>query len=251
MSFFQAILLGMIQGISEFLPISSSSHLKLARILMHIEHKYLFFDLICHAGTLLVVLIYFRKDIYKLLTTERKELLWLFLATLPLIPFYLLFKLFGLSDLPSYYLGCFLMVTSAVLFLANKQKKEKPNKKLLHALCIGAAQGFALLPGISRSAVSIATAKLFGWSNYESVRFSFLLSIPTIGGGVLLESYSLLNKGVNLPANNLSYCLIGLIFSLTFGLISISYAISRLRRGKFLPFAIYCSILGILIFLTL
>lgn len=247
MSLIKAIILGIIQGICEFFPISSSSNLKFAKFLLNVDgSSTLFFDLFCHTGTLIAALIYLRKDIFTLFTSERKKLFILCCAILPMVPIYLIIKMW----LPSRnfgLVGLFLMVTAIILLLGNR-KKERENKKasLKDALCVGTAQSAALIPGLSRSACTIMAAKFLGWSNKESVRFSFLLSIPTILGGLAIESFGLIKESQKLPSFFLTYCILGFFFSLAFGSLTIRFAIKKLEKGNFLPFACYSAILGII-----
>lgn len=251
MSTFEAFIFGLLQGITEFLPISSSAHLKLAKLLFGIENSeaQVIFDLMCHLGTLVAVLAFFRRDIYSLFTKEKKKLALLCIATLPLIPCYFLLK--PVRDWASapQFLGLCLIVTSLILFLGEKWRlKERKTSTFKHgvqeALWIGTLQAGALIPGISRSASTISCARVLGWEVDESVRFSFLLSIPTIMGGNCLEllKIAFFTQGPLEIAVNA--CLIGFFTSCLAGLTMVRFALAVLQKGNLKPFAWYCLLFG-------
>ncbi len=252
MTIIQGLIFGLLQGITEFLPISSSAHLKLFKLLFGIEssESQVIFDLICHLGTLVAVLLFFRKEIVQLFTKDRKQLGLLFLATLPLIPCYLLLK--PLRDLASspQYLGICLMITSLILFIGNKWKLQRetsslPKWKLSDVLMIGTMQSAALIPGISRSASTISCARVLGWSASEAVKFSFLLSIPTIIGGNCLEALKLYASTEEPIEVSLAACMVAFATSCIVGLVMVRFAIFLLEKGNLKPFAWYCLVLGL------
>ncbi|MBS0650766.1 MAG: undecaprenyl-diphosphate phosphatase [Verrucomicrobia bacterium] len=252
MSTLEGLIFGLLQGITEFLPVSSSAHLKLVKMLFGIEisESQVVFDLICHLGTLVAVLLFFRKDLVQLFTKDRKQLGLLFLATLPLIPCYLLLK--PLRDFASapQYLGICLMITSLILFIGNKWRVQRATtapsaKKISDILMIGTMQSAALIPGISRSASTISCARVLGWSPSEAVRFSFLLSIPTIIGGNCLEALKLY-VSTEVPIEvSISACIAAFAASCIVGLFMVRFAISILEKGNLKPFAWYCLVLGL------
>ncbi|MBS0606620.1 MAG: undecaprenyl-diphosphate phosphatase [Verrucomicrobia bacterium] len=252
MSTLEGLIFGLLQGITEFLPVSSSAHLKLVKLLFGIEssESQVVFDLICHLGTLVAVLLFFRKDLVQLFTKDRKQLGLLFLATLPLIPCYLLLK--PLRDFASapQYLGICLMITSLILFIGNKWRVQRATtapstKKISDILMIGTMQSAALIPGISRSASTISCARVLGWSPSEAVRFSFLLSIPTIIGGNCLEALKLYVSTEAPIEVSISACIAAFAASCTVGLFMVRFAISILEKGNLKPFAWYCLVLGL------
>ncbi len=247
MSIIEAFIFGFLQGLTEFLPVSSSAHLKLAKLFFGVEssESQVIFDLVCHLGTLLALLYFLRKEILGLLQSDRKKLLLLFLATLPLIPCYFLLK--PLRDFASdpHYLGLCLILTSLILFSGQKlrvRRAQTPGLKhqIKDVLWIGAMQSAALIPGISRSASTISCAKVLGWDAKEAVRFSFLLSIPTIIGGNCLELLKIYLSHESPPPLSLSSCAVGLVTSLGIGLLVIRFALSYLEKGNLRPFAWYC-----------
>ena len=254
MTLFQALILGMIQGLAEFFPISSSAHLTLARYLMGIQHHegFVYFDLVCHSGTLLALLIYLRSDIQAVLK-NKKTIALLILATLPLIPAYLLLKPLRIALADPFYLSYFLIVTSLFLFIASIKQpanSDSSRPKWKSVLCIGLVQTMAFLPGISRSGSTIAAGRLLGWDWLSSARFSFLLAIPTILGGQFLETLKIIKSGPTvfntLPLN----CyLSGFTASFAIGLLGARFVFWIYKLGYVRPFAWYCLSLGIITWL--
>lgn len=240
----QALFLGIVQGITEFLPVSSSTHLALAKRLMGIEgSETLFhFDLICHLGTLCALLLILWKDVFRIIKEPRSIALF-FIALLPLIPAYFLLK--PLRAHLASDAGFFLLATSALLFLASSRRlttEKLPSKtKWCDVLCIGVAQSLALLPGMSRSGSTIAAARLLGWKWSEAARFSFLLAIPTIFGGAALEAL----RGEGSGSLATSVCAIGFAASFAMGLGSLRLFFWIVEKGTLRPFAWYCLVAGL------
>lgn len=247
MSLFEAFIFGLLQGLTEFLPISSSAHVKLAKLLLDIEssESQVIFDLVCHLGTLAALLFFLKEEITQIFRRDRQRLFLMFIACLPLIPCYFLLK--PLRDFASQpqFLGLCLICTSLILFSGQKLRARNEyvptlKSQVKDVLWIGLLQSAALIPGISRSASTISCAKVLGWETREAVRFSFLLSIPTIIGGNCLELLKICFSHDHLPPISLSACSIGLLTSFIFGFLIIRYALSYLERGNFKPFAWYC-----------
>jgi undecaprenyl-diphosphatase len=236
----QALLLGIVQGLTEFFPVSSSAHLRFGRYLLGIAEteEFLTFDLACHAGTWLALVFFLHKDILEVLQNIRKIGLYS-LALLPLIPAYLLLKPFRSPT----YTGYFLLITALLLFLGTKMKRSE-EKKWTHVLFIGIMQGLALLPGLSRSGSTIAAGRFCKWSWYDAAKFSFLLSIPTILGGELLEGWKVYKTG--LDAISIKNCSIGFIASFVVGLICVRVVFWIYKREIILPFVWYCLCVGFL-----
>lgn len=257
MTFFESLFLGIVQGITEFFPVSSSAHLKLLKILFNREHlnNFHLFDLSCHLGTLAASIIFLRKEIIKILK-EKTHIAIFFLAILPLFPFYFLLKplINYLSE--TRFLSFSLFFSSIILFICSSlEVKEKSilsyKRKIKDVLLIGIMQAFALIPGLSRSGWTIGCAYLRGWKIQEAIKFSFLLAIPTIIGGSILENLKLFVKSdttYNLPLN----CyLTGFLTSLTIGFFAIRYIFSIGSNKKLKPFAWYLLILAIISFIYL
>ncbi len=273
LNWIQAIILGLVQGLTEFLPVSSSAHLKIAKKFLSVsdgEHL-LFFDLVCHAGTLLALIIYLRRDIWAVLKSLRQIALFS-LAIAPLVPAYFLLKPLRVAASDPAYLGYCLILTSGLLFMAARRKvllagaaadadaslteaAANPYKKYLDVLCIGLAQACALIPGISRSGATIAAARFRGWKWMEAAKFSFLLAVPTILGGQLLETAKLaqelsqeLNRSHSDAAAGVSLGCYGAGFLAAFGLglLSVRLVFWVYEKGKVRPFAWYCLGVGLL-----
>lgn len=251
MSLFEAFVFGLLQGLTEFLPISSSAHMKLAKLLFNIDSSeaQVIFDLICHLGTLAALLIFLRQEIRQMLQRDKQKLLLLFIGTLPLIPCYFLLK--PLRDFASHpqCLGVCLICTALILFSGHRWKIDRTDELTLKrqvkdALWIGAMQSAALIPGISRSASTISCAKILGWEAKEAVRFSFLLSIPTIIGGNCLELLNIYFSHEQPPLMSIPACAIGFVTSFVFGFLVIRFALSYLEQGHLKPFAWYCLSVG-------
>src|SRR3990167_5485447 len=229
MTILHALILGIVQGLTEFFPVSSSAHLRLAKWLIGIpdgEHL-LFFDLLCHSGTLLALILYLRKEIFAALA-NMKSLLLFALALFPLVPAYFLLKPIRVALSKPEYLGYFLIVTALLLFAASRKKQAKEDgkasPKVKDVLCIGFMQAMALIPGISRSGSTIATARLLGWQWSSAARFSFLLAIPAILGGQALEILKNLSSEESVFATvPLSSYAIGFFASFALGLLGVRF----------------------------
>lgn len=246
MSLFEAIFLGFIQGLTEFFPVSSSGHLILFQKLLGMSHleNYVFFDLICHLGTLLAVLWFFYDEI-RLAFSEKTYFWQVFLGTLPLFPLALLAHplkaLFNKVEL----LGCFFLLTAVLLFLGERFKKNAATKSQSYkeAIGIGCFQALAILPGVSRSGSTISGARLFGWSTNQAIAFSFLLSIPAILGGMVLEVKDLFSSQSTASLELTSY-LAGFVAAFFTGFIALKCLIRIAARDKFKIFIWYCTGIG-------
>lgn len=230
-----AIILGLIQGIGEFFPISSSTHLRLIGSLLGITYAGQSFDLICHAGTSLALMVFFRKDILRILA-NKEEIKLYFLALIPLIPAYLLLK----SISTPVWIG--VLFTALLLLTAyfSKEKIGPSRNKFKDVLFIGLMQSMALLPGLSRSGSTISAACFRGWDLQKAIRFSFLLSIPTIIGGSLVE---VIKGGIDLSIGATIY-LVGFVVSLLSALLVVR-VILLISKKHLLFFAIYMGCLAL------
>jgi len=232
------ILLAIIQAITEFLPISSSGHLALISNL--ISEPNLFLIAILHLASLLAVLIFTRKEIYNLITFNKKyRKLWIYLiiATIPAVIIGLLFKDLIEQTLSSFlFIGLALIFTGFILLLTSiKTKKSKLNYK--NALIIGLFQMLALFPGVSRSGMTISSALFAGIEKEKAVRFSFLLFIPLAIGAVIMES-----GGAYFNLN----LLIAFILCFVLSLLFLNLLVYIIKINKFWIFSIYCFVVGII-----
>lgn len=242
MSLWEAFLLGIIQGIAEFLPVSSSGHLILAQYLFGLDNleQFVFFDLVCHMGTLIAVFVIFFDEIKKTCGNIQKISQYA-VAILPLfflVPFNK--KIKELFDHPE-LLGYAFLITAFILFIGDRFAKKTQPLNIKSAFLIGVAQMLAIIPGISRSGTTISTGKILGLPPYQAVVFSFLLSIPTILGGMALELLK--------PQNHLSLPITiyfaGFFSSLIVGYFSLRLLIRIVGTAKFRYFSWYLIILGI------
>lgn len=250
MTTWEAILLGIVQGLTEFLPISSSGHLELSQYFLGFENldKYVLFNLVCHLGTLGSILYIFYPEIKQSFTTDTKRFWQIVWGTLPLFPLVLFLKpIKSVFDQPQYLGICFL-ISAALLFASTRLSFEQVRRKWSDPLAIGLVQAMAILPGISRSGATISVARLLGWSKTDAVRFSFLLAIPAILGGTVLEVWQL-TKNTS-PAASISFLsyAAAAVTSFFVGCLALKGLIKMVANDKWIYFAWYCLVLGILTF---
>lgn len=264
-----ALILGIIQGLTEFIPISSSAHLALAPWLFGWPAYGLFFDTMLHWGTLLAVLAYFRKDWIAVirgfiasvtargpwdarpggrLAAPASRLAWgLILGSIPAAVLGYLFKDFfeGLFSAPR-AIAVFLLVTALILFLSERAGRRIRALETLNipdALVIGLAQAAAIAPGISRSGATMAAGLARGLTRDAAARFSFMLSTPVILGAGLLQLVDLATTSEAAPP--LAVLLAGFIAAALTGYLCIRFLLNYLRRGSLNVFAIYCGVAGV------
>ena len=249
MSYFDAILLGIIQGLTEFLPISSSGHLVLTQEILGVKQPGISFELILHLGTLLAVLVYFRRQLVALIRSifdsnlmqERSMIMFIIAGTIPAVIVGLFFKDYFEQAFGSpAFTWAMLIVTGLILFATKLVKKGDRQVTLLAAIIMGIGQALAILPGISRSGSTIATGMLFGVKPSDAAEFSFLLAIPAILGAVVLKIDDLLAIDTAL----IGQYVVGTIFSFIFGLAAVSMLLAVIKRGKLEYFAYYCVAVG-------
>lgn len=243
-------ILGFVQGLTEFLPVSSSAHLVFVQYFLGWKQPAIFFDIMLHLATIIAVLIYFRNDVLKLFTSDKKTLYLILLASLPTAIIGFMGKdYFELAFSSISSTAVLLFITGIVLFVAqyfSKEKKFANSFSIRDVLIIGVAQGIAIMPGISRSGITIAVAMLLGYNRGDSARFSFLLSVPAVLGAALL---AFKDFSTDIPLS-LPSVAVGMIVAVVFGLLAIHYLIKLLNSNKLYIFAIYCVIVGSIIFLV-
>jgi undecaprenyl-diphosphatase len=256
MSPWLALLLGLVQGLTEFLPVSSTGHLKLVQLLFGLDslEEYLLFDLVCHGGTLLAIFVVLRRRILQLFQGEWLTWLLVALGTVPLF-----FLLPIRSSIEAIYgsprlLGLFFLVTAAFLFAGERWGRVRPTtpvRQSVWAFIVGLAQLLAVFPGVSRSGTTISTARLLGWPQVEAANFSFLLAIPAISGGIILTGAShWLESSAQVEISVWSY-FIGGLASFFSGWLALIWLFWLLKHVNLLPFAWYCLILGVVTLITL
>lgn len=262
------IILGIVQGIAEFLPISSSAHLILVREIFKIGFDVvgsidLTFDLALHFGTLLAIIIYFFKDLWNLLkdgvtkgikTANGKIFWYLILATIPAGLIGFLFEDF----FDSFFRQKLIIIAIALIgmgliiyFVDKNSKSNKTIKELTwkDALMIGCAQVFALIPGFSRSGTTITAGRLLKLNREEAAKFSFYLSVPIIAGASLITLVK--SDTFNIIISNLGIFVLGITISFIVGILCISFLLKYIKKHNFEIFMWYRLIIGVFIILTL
>ncbi|UCD94020.1 MAG: undecaprenyl-diphosphate phosphatase [Candidatus Zixiibacteriota bacterium] len=251
MSYFDAIILGLIQGLTEFLPISSSGHLVLTEHLLGATMPGVIFELVVHFGTWMSVFIYFRKKVLRLiksvlvsgLEAERKLLLYLVIGTAPLVIVAVPLKDSILSAFGSpLTTAVFLVVTGIILLLTAVVPRGTGKISLRNAVVMGAGQALALFPGISRSGTSISAGLFAGVKPVEAAEFSFLLFLPAIGGAIIYRAHEFINLNPSL----IGQYIVGAVISFIAGMVAVYLLLSIIRKGKFKYFGIYCVIVGLI-----
>ncbi|EIW87550.1 UDP pyrophosphate phosphatase [Alishewanella agri BL06] len=257
MSTLEVIILSIIQGITEFLPISSSAHLILPSAIFGWEDQGIAFDVAVHVGTLLAVMLYFRQDIANLTvgwikslggqhSTDSKLAWWVILATIPAgFAGLLAADLIETFLRSPWVLAITTIVFGLLLWLADATAKQQVSMEQMNwrqALIIGLAQAVALIPGTSRSGITMTAAMLLGLDKVSAARFSFLLSIPII---VLSGGYQA-SKLLSEPTQyDISGILLGMLLSFISALICIHFFLKIISRMGMLPFVIYRLLLGV------
>ncbi len=246
------IFLGIIQGLTEFLPISSSGHLVIFQRVLDIHYEGLLLEVFLHFGTLIPVLIIFWQDIKEILffKKEKRHLTWLIL--IGIIPTglmgYFLEDFFEGLFSSVITVGFMLLVTGLLLYLVERVgqvNKDLSGMKTHNAIIVGIAQGLAVIPGISRSGTTIAASLFQGLDRESAARYSFLISIPVIFGAGLLK----VSDAVTAGTSGLSWSLIiaGVIAAAVSGYFAIKYLLHILKSGSLVIFSYYCWGLGFLI----
>ena len=266
MNVFSSFLLGLVQGVAEFLPISSSGHLSIARNFLNIEAVPDFFDVLLHLGTLGAVFVAYWKDIKdmiaeffrgigdlahrstpKPLPPARRLILLIILGTLPL------FAVLPIKDKVEalknnvLFVGSALIVTGFLLFICDLVRKGKKNERtasLLDAVAVGVSQAVATVPGLSRSGMTITSGCFVGVARTFAVRFSFLLSIPAVLGANILSLKDAISAGVDW--GQVPVYLVGVLTAAVSGYLCIGLLRRIANKGKFGAFAYYCWAMGLL-----
>jgi undecaprenyl-diphosphatase len=249
------IILGIIQGLTEFFPVSSSGHLVLFQNAFGFKEPQIFVDVMLHVGTLLALLVFLRRELLQLFKG------FIFLVRAPRRHFTdpRVKKIFALivASVPTFFIGYFfsdffeslfaslrtvgfaLIVTGCYLYLT-KWAKKRPQNFLLHPFIIGILQGAAIVPGFSRSGLTIGGALFLGWEREDAARFSFLLSIPAIGGAAVFQ-YGKMDAG----SQSWPIIFTGVAVSAVVGYFALAMLVSVINRGKFHAFSYYCFAAGI------
>ena len=250
MTLLEAIILGVIQGLTEFLPISSSGHLVLGQNVLDVKLEGNGFEIVTHLGTLVSVLCIFWKEILSLILditdkNNRKYIFYLILGTIPAVVIGFGAKSYISELFESVQLvSIALIVTGLILFFSKKVKNNSLPIDAKKALLIGITQAIAIIPGISRSGITICTALALGMSGKNAAKFSFLLAIPAISGAGLLLALDSQSDITFIPLTSL---IMAFMSSFIVGYICLKWLLSLLESGKFYFFGYYCFMIGLIV----
>ncbi len=256
MEIIDAIILGIVQGLTEFLPVSSSGHLELGKAILgdaSIPEDSLLFTVVVHFATALSTLVVFRKDVFELFAglfqfkwnEETKFSLKIILSMVPAACIGLYFEdtMEGLFSGNVLLVGFMLIITALLLYLADKARESEKKVTFLNAFVIGISQAIAILPGISRSGATISTSVLLGIDKTKAARFSFLMVVPLIlgkmgkdilGGEIDYQNEQLITMGA------------GFLAAFIAGLVACTWMIQLVKNSKLRYFAIYCFVIGLI-----
>ena len=262
MSNLEALILGVIQGLTEFLPVSSSGHLELAKVLLgdqSVPQESMLFTVVLHAATALSTIVIFRKEILEILKgiiqfKWNEEFQFSIKIIISMIPAAILGVLFN-DEIEALFakqvmlVGAMLLITGLLLFLADKAKNTEKNVSFFNSFIIGISQAIAILPGISRSGATIATSVLLGIDRSKAAKFSFLMVIPLILGKMAKD---VLDGTIDVQNDINSGLIIGFISAFVAGLFACKWMISLVKKAQLKYFSFYCFVVGsIAIFSTL
>lgn len=256
MNYFEALLLGVIQGFTEFLPVSSSGHLELVKFLLgndSLPKESLTFTVVLHFATALSTVVIFRKEVLQIIkglfqfkwNEELQFSLKIIVSMLPAVFVGLIFE----EQFESFFsgqillVGLMLIVTSLLLLFADKAKNTDKNVSFFNAFVIGVSQALAILPGISRSGATISSSVLLGVDRTKAARFSFLMVVPLIFGKI---GKDVLSGSISFQSEHFGTLAIGFIASFIAGLFACKWMIAIVKKSKLSYFAIYCFVVGII-----
>ena len=254
MDILEAIILGIIQGLTEFLPVSSSGHLELAKAILgdtSVPEESLTFTVVLHFATALSTIVIFRKEILEIFkglfqfkwNEEFEFSLKIIISMIPAVAIGLLFE----EQLESFFggkillVGCMLLLTALLLLLADKAKKTEKKVSFFNAVIIGVSQAIAMLPGISRSGATISTSVLLGIDRTRAAKFSFLMVVPLIFGKI---GKDVLSGDLNFQSSEMMPIIAGFIAAFLAGLLACKWMISLVKKSKLSYFSVYCAIVG-------
>lgn len=256
MTWIEALILGLLQGLTEFLPVSSSGHLELGSVLFGLKNpeEYFTFNIFVHGATLLSVVVVFRHDIGGLIrnlfrfewNAETRFVLLLLASAIPVGIVGLLFEdqVVALFQGRTTLIGFMLLITAALLMFTKIAPKNDKDITLKSALLMGIAQTIAILPGISRSGATISTALYLGIERGKAIRFSFLMVLIPVFGANFLKIVRL-SAGESLPLPETFPLLVGTLAAFLAGLAACSWMLNIVRKGNIAWFAVYCLVIGL------
>jgi len=247
----EILILSLVQGISEFLPVSSAAHLVLVSKYYAFANQNLLVDICLHLGSLLAIIFYFRKDLVKF-SKNKNFLIKIIIGTAPIIPAgYLLYETGLINQLRNLeIIGWMSLIFGILLYISDKSKVVRnidahfTNKS---ALFIGLLQVISLIPGVSRSGITITAARMLGFQRFDAAKISFLLSIPTLAAASILGIYNIYKEG----SSELNFlAIVAIIFSFIFSYITISLFLNFVKKFSLNIFIIYRIILSLFILAT-
>ncbi len=256
MDIIDSIILGIIQGLTEFLPVSSSGHLEIGKAILgdnSVPKESLMFTVMLHFATALSTIVVFRKDIFSILkgllffkwNDDTKFISKIVVSMIPAVVVGLFFEeqlesLFGGNIL---LVGCMLIVTAILLFLADKAKNTNKKVSFKNAFIIGISQAVAMIPGISRSGATISTSVLLGNDKTKAARFSFLMVVPLIFGKIAKDVFS---GELSFENHNITALSLGFFAAFISGLFACTWMMALVKKSKLSYFAIYCVVVGLI-----
>jgi undecaprenyl-diphosphatase len=249
-----AIILGIIQGLTEFLPVSSSGHIELGKVILGAEiEENVLFTVVLHFATALSTIVIFRKDILELLkgifqfqwNEESKFAVKVIISMIPaaLVGVFFEEELETLFDGNLLLVGCMLIITAILLYFADKAKNTAKKVSFSNAIIIGISQAIAVLPGVSRSGATISTSVLLGNDKTKAARFSFLMVVPLIFGKI---GKDILSGDLALESSQLVPLSAGFIAAFIAGLFACTWMINLVKKSKLTYFSVYCLIVGLI-----
>lgn len=268
MNVWEAIVLGLVQGVTEFLPVSSSGHLALFQALFGIEEQGLLFSVLLHLGTLISVFICYWNDIVEMIreffllvrdlirgrgradvnrTPMRRQMLMVLIATVPMVLAVLVNDYVENAFSSTLVVGFMLIITAILLLTADLHgfgRKDASTATWKDALIVGAMQLVAILPGISRSGTVLTGSALRGFSRKFAVKFAFIMSIPVILGANIFSVADAVREGID--SAMILPCIIGVLVAMLSGIAAIKFMNMLIRRRNFRPFVFYCALVGLI-----
>ncbi len=254
MNIFEAIIIGLVQGLTEFLPISSSGHLVVIQKILKINSPGNLIEVSAHLGTLLSIILIYKKEIWGIITSlksseSKKYIFMIVLATLPSVVFVLTSKSFIIRLFESVSsVAIALIFTGCILYMSGIKYYSNKKLSLAKGFLIGISQAFAIIPGISRSGMTISIALLLGVSSKEAAKFSFMLAVPAIFGATIL---TFLDAQFDQLKIMITPLVVTALVSFVSGLLALKFLIKILNAGKFYYFSFYCILIGLISLLFL
>jgi len=254
MGFWEALILGIIQGLTEFLPVSSSGHLELGKAFLgdnSLPEESLLFTVVVHAATALSTVVVFRKDIFEILKglfqfKWNEQTQFAVKVVISMVPAAFVGVFFNdqieaLFNKQILLVGAMLCITGLLLFLADRAKRTEKLVGFNHALIIGISQAIAILPGISRSGATISTSVLLGIDREKAARFSFLMVVPLILGKMAKD---VMDGNISSEMTHAMPLLVGFVAAFFSGLVACTWMISLVKKSQLRYFSYYCLVVG-------